>query len=78
MPDVPEDEERLVGSVDEAAEEEGRDEDDAVVELEGGASFSELVEEPVDVEEGRREFPEDEVGCIEVDKGALYKGNGSC
>ena len=31
-----------------------------------------LVEEPVEVEEGGRELVEDEGGAVEVDKGSLY------
>ena len=43
------DEDGLVGAPDHAAEEEGCEEGDTVVELEGGAGQVELVAEPVDV-----------------------------
>jgi len=61
----------LVGAPDEAAGEEDEEEEEAVVELEAGAGEVELVEEPVDVEEGGGELVEDEGWGVEVDEGAL-------
>ena len=61
----------LVGAPDEAAGEEGGEEDEPVIELDAGACQVELVAEPVDVEEGGGELVEDEGGGIEIDKGAL-------
>lgn len=69
--DIEEDAQGGVGAPDEAAAEEGREEDDAIGELEIGAGEGELVEEPVDVEEGRRELVEDECGRVEVEEGSL-------
>ena len=57
----------------ETGEEEGGDEDDAVEPLVVCAGQVQLVEEPVDVEEGGRELVEDEDGAVVVDKGALDK-----
>lgn len=70
-PDVLVDAEGLVGAPDEAAREEDKEEEDAVVELEAGAGEVEFVEEPVDVEEGGGELVEDKGWGVEVDEGAL-------
>lgn len=69
--DVGEDLVGLVGAVDEAGGEEGEEEGEAVVELELGPGEAELVAEPVDVEEGGGELPEDEDGGVVVDEGSL-------
>ena len=70
-PDVLVDADGLVGAPDEAAGEEGDGQEDAVVELRLGARPAEFVEEPVEVEKGRRELVEDEGGAVEVDEGPL-------
>ena len=61
----------LVGSPDETAAEEGKNESKSVVELPLGAGQTELVKEPVDVEEDRRKLPKNEGGAVVVDKGTL-------
>ena len=61
----------LVGAPEEAAAEEAGEEEDAVVPLGAGAGHVELVEEPVEVEEGGGELVEDEGGAVEVDEWAL-------
>jgi hypothetical protein len=71
VPHVDVDDGRLVGTPDQAAEEEGDEQGDAVVQLGLGARHVELVEEPVDVEEGSGELVEDEDGGVEVEVGAL-------
>ena len=57
----------------ETAAEEGAEEEDTVGELEAGTGFVELVEEPVDVEEGGGKFVEDEGWTVEVDEGSLQR-----
>ena len=66
-PDVLIDAEGGVGSPDETAAGEGGDKEHAIVPLEFGAGELELVEEPVDVEEGRGELIEDEYGAVVVE-----------
>jgi hypothetical protein len=61
----------LVGTPNEAAAEEGGEEGDAVVKLAPGARHVELVEEPVDVEEGGGELVEDENVRVVVEEGSL-------
>ncbi len=70
-PHVGVDDGRLPGAPDEAAGEEGHEQGDAVVELGLGAGHVELVEEPVDVEEGGGELVEDEDGGVVIEVGAL-------
>ena len=74
-PDVLRHADGLVGAPEQAAAEEAGEEEDAVVPLGAGAGHVELVEEPVEVEEGGGEFVEDEGGAVEVDKGTLYVGH---
>ena len=83
--DVGEDTGGVVDAPEEAGGEEGGDEEDAVVELEGGAGEAELVEEPVDVEEGGGELVEDEGRGVEVEDRPLegvgvsaWRGLGLC
>ncbi len=71
-PDVLVDADGLVGSPDETAAEEGGEEEDAVVPLGKGAGHAEFVKEPVEIEEGRGEFVEDECWAVEVYEGALF------
>lgn len=61
----------LEGAPDEAAAEEGGEQDYAVVPLELAAGHVEFVAEPVHVEEGGGEFVEDEDGAVVVYEGAL-------
>ena len=70
-PDVLGDADGLVRAPQQATAEEAREEEDAVVPLGAGAGHVQLVEEPVEVEEGGRELVEDEGGAVEVDKGSL-------
>lgn len=63
----------LISAPDETAAEEGREEHDAVVELGTGASHVELVEEPVEVQERRRELIEDEGAAVVVDERPLRR-----
>ena len=56
---------------DQATGSERRDERDAVDELGGGSGHVELVQEPVDVEKGRRELVEDEIQAVVVAEGPL-------
>ena len=60
-----------VRAPDKTAAEEGGEEEDTVGELEVGTGFVELVEEPVNVEEGGGKFVEDEGWTVEVDEGSL-------
>ena len=62
----------LVGAPEEAAAEEAAEEQDPVVPLGPGAGHVQLVEEPVEVEEGGGELVEDERWAVEVDEGALF------
>ena len=61
----------LVGAPQETAAEEGGEEEDAVVPLGAGAGHVELIEEPVEVEEGGGELVEDEGGAVVVHEGSL-------
>ena len=61
----------LVGAPEEAAAEEAAQEKDAVVPLGAGAGHVELVEEPVEVQEGGGEFIEDECWAVEIEERAL-------
>lgn len=72
-PEVAVDEDGGVGAPHQAAGEEGGDQHEAVVELGAGAGHAQLVEEPVDVEEGRGELPEDEDGTVVVDEWPLFE-----
>jgi hypothetical protein len=86
-PDILVDAQGLVGAPDEAAAEEGEEEQDAVVELGAGAGHVELVEEPVEIEEGGGELVEDEGAGVEVHEWTLraqlegrsicYRGRGA-
>jgi len=60
-----------VRAPDKTAAEEGGEKENAVGELEVGTGFIELVEEPVDIEEGGGEFIEDEGWSVEVDERSL-------
>lgn len=71
MPDVLKDEVGLVGSVNKAAQEKGRDQDQSIVQLNRRARLAEFVQEPVDVEERSRELPKNKVARIEVREGPL-------
>lgn len=71
MVDVGEDADGLVGPPYQTGAEKGRDEDDAVVELQIGASHVELIAIPVDVEKGRGEFVQDEDWRVVVHKRPL-------
>ena len=75
-PEVLVDAQRLVRTPEETATEEGDEQEDAVDELGERASHVEFVEEPVEVEEGRRELVEDKRGGVEVDERALCGGDG--
>ena len=75
-PDVLVDADGLVGTPDEAAGEEGEEEEDAVVELGAGAGHVNFVEEPVEVEKGGGEFVEDESRPVEIDEWSLLRGRG--
>ncbi len=70
-PDVLIDADGLVGAPDEAAGEEGDEQEDAVVELGARAGHVDLVEEPVEVEEGRGELVQDEGRAVVVDERSL-------
>lgn len=74
VPHVDVDDGGLPGAPDEAAAEEGDEQGDAVVKLGFGARHVELVEEPVDVEEGGGELVEDEDGRVVVEVGSLGGG----
>lgn len=74
-PDVLVDAHGLVRAPEEAAGEEGEEEQDAVVPLCARARHVQLVEEPVDVEEGGGELVEDEGRAVEIDKGSLWEGH---
>lgn len=65
------DADRLVGTPDESATEEGKEEHESVVELSLRSSHIELIEEPVEVQEWRGEFVKDERAAIVVDKRSL-------
>lgn len=69
--DVAEGKEGLISAIDEAAGEEAEEQEEAVVKLGASTRHVKLVHEPVDVEEGRGELPQDEDAAIVVDKGAL-------
>lgn len=64
----------LPGAPDKTAGEEGEKEGYAIVQLRAGTGHVELVEEPVDVEEGGGELVEDEDGGVEVEEGTLGGG----
>lgn len=70
-PDVLVDADGLVGAPDETAAEEGDEQEDAVVELGARARHVDLVEEPVEVEEGRGQLVEDEGWTVVVDERSL-------
>ncbi len=70
-PDVGVHADGLVAAPDEAAAEEGGEQQEAVVPLRAGAGHVQLVEEPVEVEEGGGELVEDEGGAVEVDEWSL-------
>lgn len=67
-PDIAIEEDRLIGAPHQTAREEGGDQHEAVVELSARTSHAELVKEPVDIEEGRGQLPQDKVAAIEIDK----------
>ena len=62
----------LVGSPEETAAEKRDEEQDAIVPLRKRAGHTELVEEPVEIEEGGREFVQDECWAVEIYKGPLF------
>ncbi len=70
-PDVGVHADGLVAAPDEAAAEEGGEQQEAVVPLRAGPGHVQLVEEPVEVEEGGGELVENESGAVEVDEGSL-------
>lgn len=61
----------LVRAPDQAAAGESGEEGDGVDELQGAAGHAQLVEPPVDVEEGGGELVEDEVDAVVVDERSL-------
>ena len=73
-PEVLVDAQGLVRAPEEAAAEEGGEQEDAVDELGHRAGHVEFVKEPVEVEERRRELVEDEGDGVEVDKWPLREG----
>jgi hypothetical protein len=66
LPYVVVDEDGLIRSPDKTRQEERGEQRDAIVELCGRACEPEFVEEPVDVEERRREFIQDEAEAVVV------------
>lgn len=66
---------RLVGSVHQTTREEGKEEHQAVVQLSAGPGHAKLVKEPVDVEEGSRQLPENEDATVVVEKGSLVESD---
>lgn len=64
---------RLQCSKDQATGEKGDDEKDAVHELRARASHIQFIEEPVNVNKGRRKLPQHEVAAVEVDKRTLWR-----
>jgi len=65
---------RLPGAPDQAAAEEGNQQENAVVQLWLRAGHIKLVEEPMNVEEGCRQLVEDEDGRVVVQVGPLKMG----
>ena len=70
-PNILVDTDRLIGTPDETAAEEGEEQHHAVVPLQARAGHVQFVEEPVEVEEGGGELVEDEGWAVEVDEGSL-------
>ena len=70
-PDVSVDADGLVAAPYETAAEEGREEDEAVPPLLARAGHVELIEEPVEIQEGGGELVEDECRAVEVDEWSL-------
>lgn len=71
VPHVPVDEGRLPGSPDEPTAEEHEEEHHAIVPLKVASGHVDLVQEPVDVEEGAGELVENEDGRVEVHERSL-------
>lgn len=62
----------LADAPDQTGREEGEEQDDAIVELDLSSGQTQLVAEPMNVEEGGRQLVEDEDGGIVVQEGSLY------
>ena len=73
VPDVLVHAERVVGAPDQAAAEEDRQKQHAVIPLELAAGHVELVAEPMDVEERGGKLVENEDRAIVVAEGSLHK-----
>lgn len=71
-PDILIDADGLVGAPDEAAAEEGGEQDNAIVPLVFRAGKMQFIKEPVDVEKWGGELVEDKSWTVEIQKGSLF------